>query len=300
MNNPEPASAGVLPRLLPQAIRAHPRFAVARRAYVEAALALYENDPFLNRLLIEAARQFVFLILMCLDAACDESDPTTWPTMRLLLATMAKFGVASPRSIHSIVQRLIATGFFESRRTAADHRVRILVPTARMLAHDLAWNAAHYVPLAVMFPDIDYSLPLGHDPAFHKAQRLAATVNFAYTAGQLAAIPEVMLFLGHESGIMVLMKLIQLAGERPEAWAAPISYTDLGHRFGVSRTHVRRVLDEAAARDLVQLLPRGVVLTPALIGAFDRLLAHTISVQDMTYRMAMQSLGLHYAEIALG
>jgi hypothetical protein len=36
---------------------------------VRAALALYENAPFLNRLLIEAARQSVFLILMCLDAA---------------------------------------------------------------------------------------------------------------------------------------------------------------------------------------------------------------------------------------
>jgi hypothetical protein len=298
MANPQPASAGVRPQLLPQAILAHPRFAAARRAYVEAALALYENDPFLNRLLIEAARQFVFLILMCLDAACDEDDPASWPTMRLLLATMAKFGVASPRSIHSIVQRLISTGFFESRQVAADRRVRILVPTARMLEHDLAWNAAHYVPLAVMFPEADYSLPLGHDPAFHKAQRLAATVNFAYTAGQLAANPEVMLFLRHEGGIMLLMKLVQLAGERPEAWVAPISYSDLGHRFGVSRTHVRRVLEEAAARGLVQLSRRGVVLTPTLIDAFDRLVAHTISVQDMTWRMAMQSLGLQHADNA--
>ena len=44
----------------PDEILAHPRFAAARAAFVEAVLDLYEGDAFLNRLLLEALKTWRF------------------------------------------------------------------------------------------------------------------------------------------------------------------------------------------------------------------------------------------------
>jgi len=52
-----------------------------------------------------------------------------------------------------------------------------------------------------------------------------------------------------------------------------LSYTDLGARFGVSRTHVRTLLQDAEQAGLVSLPGRGgrfVELKPAILQAFDR------------------------------
>jgi hypothetical protein len=54
-------------------ILAHPRFAEARNALIDAMLALYEHEPFLNRLLLEAGRNVVFTA----SCACMRATGTT-------------------------------------------------------------------------------------------------------------------------------------------------------------------------------------------------------------------------------
>lgn len=65
-------------------ILAHPRLPDALAAFVEAVLRLYENDPLLTRLLLEAGRQVMFSVIICLHVRYDEADRATWPTMGLL------------------------------------------------------------------------------------------------------------------------------------------------------------------------------------------------------------------------
>src|SRR3954451_4061287 len=47
-------------------VLAHPRFPFARDEFVTAVLALYEHNPSLNRLLLEASRNFLLSVIMCL------------------------------------------------------------------------------------------------------------------------------------------------------------------------------------------------------------------------------------------
>ena len=53
-------------------ILAHPRFVPARNASVHAVLALYEGDPFLTRLILEAGRYATFGNIMCMHARYDQ------------------------------------------------------------------------------------------------------------------------------------------------------------------------------------------------------------------------------------
>src|SRR5687767_8200726 len=84
-------------------ILAHPRFPQARNAMLDAMLGLYEHEPFLNRLLLQAGRSVLFVMIMCLDARADEAAPTTWVTLRVIKKTMTESGLASPRHVADLV-----------------------------------------------------------------------------------------------------------------------------------------------------------------------------------------------------
>ena len=232
----------------------------------------------------------IFANIISLHANYREDDRTTWPTMSLLQKAMTQFGLASPRRVEDLVARLIHTGLLESVASRHDRRFRILTPSAGMLSLDRDWLAAHYVPLQVLFPDPGYAAPLQRNAAFQRAQRVAAMNFFGLGARILAGNPAMMLFLSRDAGVMVLIKLLQMAG----SGGAPVealSYADIGARFGVSRTHVRLLLEEAQKAGLVGLGGRGgrlVELKPAVWQAFDRFVAESMSGHDLLFRIAQR------------
>lgn len=272
-------------------ILAHPQFTSARNALLEAMLKLYEHEPFLNRLLLEVGRNVLFVVIMCLDARYDEGDRATWPTLRAVMQSMTAFSVASPRRIADLVSRLIKTGYLEQRLAPADRRVRILRPTEKMLAQDQDWLVSHYAPLQVLFPDPGYAPIMHRDPAFQRTQRLVASSLFPYAAELMARNPLMMQFMTREAGMMIVIKLMQLADPSGDTMRE-IAYTDIGARFGVSRTQVRKLLQEAEKSGLVRLM-RGrsqfVHLTPKLIEAFDRFIADTMAGHDLVYKLALRA-----------
>lgn len=273
-------------------ILAHPRFRQSRDAMVDALLGLYEHEPFLNRLLMQVARNLLFTILMCLHARRDDDDPASLPTLRLLKQEMAVFGLASPRHIADLVSRLIETGYLEQVSWARDRRLRILQPTERMIEQDLNWLVSHYIPLQALYPDPGYGPIMRRDRSFHLAFRLVTASEFPRAAQLLARNPTMMLFMVREAGNMILVKLLQLAREDGET-TGEVSYSDIGARFGVSRTQVRKLLEEAEAHGLVQLT-RGrqhrVRLTPTFIETFDRFIADTMEGHDLMYRLAQRAV----------
>jgi DNA-binding MarR family transcriptional regulator len=271
-------------------ILAHPRFPEARNAMLDAMLGLYEHEPFLNRLLLQVGRNVLFVIIMCLDARADEEDQNTWVTPRLITRSMTEFGLASPRRVADLISRLLKTGYLEQRSSPRDRRIRILRPTEKMIAQDQDWLVSHYVPLQVLYPDPGYGLIMQREPAFQRVQRLVAACLLSHGAQILARNPLMMQFMMREAGMMMLIKLMRVAGANSNV-ELEISYEDIGSRFGVSRTHVRKLLQEAEKNGLVRL-SRGksllVQLTPALMEAFDHFIADTMAAHDFIYRLAQR------------
>jgi hypothetical protein len=70
-----------------------------------------------------------------------------------------------------------------------------------------------------------------------------------------------------------------------------VPYAEVGDQFGVSRTHVRKLLVAAEEAGLVKLHARGghrVEILPRLWSSYDRGLATGMYVHDMTYMAAMK------------
>jgi DNA-binding MarR family transcriptional regulator len=272
-------------------ILAHPRFPFARDEFVKAILALYEHKPFLNRLLLEASRTVLLTVIMCLYARYDEDDRATWPTLRLVADSMAMHRLASASRVHDLVSHLVKTGYLEQRTAPQDRRVRILTPTRKMIAQDQDFLVSHYLPLDILFPDPGYAPIMTRDPAFQLKQRLVSRDLFALGGQILAVNPVMMLFMGRDAGVMILIKMIQMAGRQGDAEPVKVSYSDLGDRFGVSRTHVRNLMLEAEEMDLVRMTKAGgqfAELLPPLLQAFDRFIADAMSGFDLCYNLALR------------
>jgi DNA-binding MarR family transcriptional regulator len=270
-------------------ILAHPRFPFARDEFVKAMLALYEHRPFLNRLLLEVSRTVLGIIIICLYARYDEAERETWPTLRLVADAMALHHLASPSRVQDLVLRLVKAGYLEQHAAPQDRRVRILTPTRKMIAQDQDFLVSHYLPLQILFPDPGYTPIMRRDPVFQLKQRSVSRDLFALGAEVLAQNPIMMLFQGRDAGVMILIKMIQMAARNGGAEPLKVSYSDLGGRFGVSRTHVRKLLEAAEQMELVRLTKAGrqfVELMPSLLQAFDRLVADAMSGHDLCYNLA--------------
>ena len=79
---------------------------------------------------------------------------------------------------------------------------------------------------------------------------------FALGAKILDDNPIMMLFHGRDAGVMILVKMIAM-GERRAAPRRSRFRFDLGGRFSMSHTHVRKLLKAAEELDLVVLTKGG-------------------------------------------
>ena len=268
----------------------HPRMAEARRLYLDRFLAIYGDDPFMARLMIETGRFLVFSTAVVLAAGHDPARRDTWFTVGRLKREMAAgSGLTSDRQIDNLVARLVAVDFMATAPAEGDGRMRILTPGAAMLAHDRAWLAAHYAPLTVVSRFGDYAPVMGGDPAYQVAHRRTTVAFLPFGGKLLATMPDLMLFFNHAAGHMVSASLLQAAMATDDMHAA-VPYGDVGERFGVSRTHVRKILSEAQDAGLVRLHGRGgrqVEILPRLWASYDHGLAVGMMSHDCVHALVV-------------
>jgi len=269
---------------MPEEILSHPRFATARDAYIEGLFGLYDNNHFMNRLLIEATRSIVFFTALVLWADYEPQERATWPTLGLLKQRVAPYGLSTGRRIEALISRFVDAGYLTLSVPATDRRLRIITPTDKMMEHDLEWLAVHYRPLQILFPETGYHQPMQRDPVFQRNLRRIAKQFATYAAQLMANNPDVMFFLQRDAGTMILLKLLSLGNADG---AARVSLGDLADRFGISRTHVRKTILEAENRSLLQYSATMITLAPGLVAAYDRFVADTMSGHDAMFKMAM-------------
>ncbi len=268
----------------------HPRLPEARRAYLASFVHLYEGDPFLVRLLLEAGRFLVFLCVAVLEAAQDPSRRETWFTVAALKRQLAMFGYASDRQVDHLVARLREVGFLEQTRAPGDGRVRLLASTNKLRTHHTEWLATHYIPLAMLFPDHDYGPVLSRNRAFHVLHCSTCFPFNPVAARLMMTLPDTLLFFTHAAGPLIQNAVLKAAMDAADPGAA-VPYIEAADRFGVSRTHVRNLMANAEAAGLVRITGRGghsILILPRFWASYDRGLAVGMYLHDAVNLVAMR------------
>ncbi|MFP5077041.1 hypothetical protein ACLE20_07010 [Rhizobium sp. YIM 134829] len=136
----------------PDHILAHPKFDHCRDAYIDDLLALYEFCPQRVELMLDAGRIIVYAALMASWGGYRDEDPTTLPTIGRLKRMVDLFQIASPRQIDRILSRFAQMGHVEIAPVADDLRMRVVLPTASLIAHDCDFIRVHYRALETARP----------------------------------------------------------------------------------------------------------------------------------------------------
>jgi DNA-binding MarR family transcriptional regulator len=282
--------AGCRLRLSFEDILNHPRLPAARHAHFKCFSKVYEGDPFLVRLLLQAGRFFVFHSAAVLEAAQDRSRRETWFTVAALKQQLAMFGYASSRQVDHLLARLCEVGFIERSRSPDDRRVWLLATTDKLRAHHTEWLAAHTIPLAGLYPDHDYGPVLSQDRFYHALHCRASLPFHPVAARMMMTLPDTLLFFAHAAGPLIQNAILKAAMDADDP-AAAVSYMEVADRFGVSRTHVRNLMNSAQSAGLVRIVGRGgrsIEILPRHWTSYDRGLAIGMYLHDAVNLVVMR------------
>jgi DNA-binding MarR family transcriptional regulator len=284
------------PKELPPGIKTadeilrHPRYAEARRAHVDALIRFVDGDRFATRLMLDAATMSLRALIVAYHAAHRDADRSTWATLGHIQKVMSQRGLASPRRIDDLLARFRQIGYVESVPAPADSRVRVLKPTEVLVLHDRAHLAANHRFLHVLYPDRGYDWPTRSD---------AASIHLAIRRTGQRSLERVMAFVRHQAFMKLLshdagyLAFLIVAQSELSNDPQSLSFTAIGDRLGVSRTHVRNLFMEAEKAGFVRRGPqrkRPVEILPSLWQAYDVFLADVQADQDAICQSAFAEM----------
>jgi len=268
---------------------AHPRFAAARRAHIDALVALFADNLDVTRLMLDAGTIVVRGFIVAFHAVYDENDRTTWATPGQVQEHIVQRGLASPRRVDDLIAAFRETGYVETIMSPVDKRVRILKPTERLIAHDREHLVAYHRFLHDLYPQRGYDWTARQDSRVHLAIRKAAFYAQPQALAFMRHAP-FRLFLSRDAGYLAFLLAAQ--AELADA-EETVSFTSIAGRLGVSRTHIRNLFVEAEAAGYVRLHAQGrraVEIMPPLWEAYDHFLADVQADQDVIAQIAFSKL----------
>lgn len=263
-------------------IRAHPQFGTARRRFLLA----FSTDPQAEgdgptiHLLSDPGRIALFSMIITLFFQYDPDNRATWPTIGLVRQSFLPFGLASARQLDAILARLQSIGLIALTCPPTDRRMRMVLPTRRMLDLDLDLLARHFSALDSLYPEAKIGGPLqAGDRRYQRALRHVASRTRAVAQQPMERAGRLGPVLAHREGFKLLVPYLIAAHDGDPANVC-LPFDDVGPRNLMSRTHVRNIFNELAELGLARLHRPGghhVELLPELLDLADAFVASAIA-----------------------
>ena len=281
-----PAEAEPFPQVPPALavadVRAHPNFAATRRRFLLA----FSTDPQAQgnsaaiRLLSDPGRIALFSMIVSLYFEYEPAERATWPTIGLVRNIFLPFGLSSARRLDAILARLQGIGLVTLIDAPADRRLRLVLPTERMLDLDLDLLARQFSCLDSFLPGTDIGGPLrAGDRRYQRALRHVASRTRALAKQPLQLAGRLAPILARQDGVKLLAPYLVAAHDGDPARVS-LSFDNQGTRNRTSRTHIRNLFGELAGLGLVrQHQPGGrhLELLPELLDLADNFVASAIA-----------------------
>ena len=242
--------------------------------YAELMPPYYENNVMLNKVVTEAWRFQMLVYTLHLYDTRDPADPMSGLTVANLTRICARQGIASRGRVLAILGIMQMAGYLHRRRSEADARVVYLEASDEFVGIVEGWNQRILQVIDAI--DETGGLADAHlaDPRFGWDMREIGAQTLLAGWRILDPFPEVGHFVYSDGGWMLLLTCAADA-LRPSDGAAIAPVTlDLktfGARFGVSRTHLRRLLETAHVAGLLDAPPRNgqdIRLAPRLVASY--------------------------------
>jgi hypothetical protein len=282
------------------ALQSHPRFPEAMRDIAAGIVALYNGNRLFNAVVIDRGRYLMSVFALHLHFSGRPGDARSGLTVSRMRALCAEHKICSPGRAEAMLLLMRFFGHLAPAPSETDRRLRRLVPSESLIAWHRARCKFIFEATAKLLPEGAEALAALASPEF--IPRFIKHLAHSYFAGfnYVEHIPEVRIFYERSAGVAILMQLL-LAGEPDDAFPptrpVSLSLSALGRSFGVSRVHVRRLLNDCASEGYLERTGEGEALRvlPRLADAVRRLLAVHIIHNAHCARMALGEIGRHSA-----
>ncbi|MEI3853573.1 MULTISPECIES: hypothetical protein [unclassified Ensifer] len=253
-----------------KALQGHPSFHAALRLYAELVTDNFEKTYALTRIISEEARYMVSIALLAMHCSRDPHDPSSGATTTRLQAFAERFDLAGPNRVAALVAIMKHANYLHQTRVACDRRIKRIEPTVRGLAVTEAMTIATLRPMQLLSNTHDYLQIMRADPEFAGRYYSESIRLYANGCRILLALPEFDLFGKQNAGREVMFKLwIALTNKGPvEPAVVSCAYNQMANSFGVSRGHIRRMIEKGQEQGLfVVRAPGGqaIEILPAFI-----------------------------------
>lgn len=262
-------------------LRSNPNFISAAADYAEGIVGIFEGRYMANKVMANTARQVICMSVLALHFGRNDKDRGA--VVSSLQQITSTLGVCSPNTTAATIDLLENVGLVTRIQDARDHRNHLILPTERLITSasaivDVALSAADR-----MFPLRHYRRLMSASGDFMEryfASSLHSLLNIGTLLSNLRASR---LFTTSESGAILLCKLMWMKSSSADDGTVSFPFDEIGHLYGVSRTHIRRLMQKAEAEGLVRLLEGGgrrVEVLPTLMEVFANIVAvHVARVQ---------------------
>lgn len=256
----------------------HPGFAEARERLIRGAIELGAGRSRSARIQFEVGRALTAHAILGLHAEQDLGHRPSWATLGRLHEDLAGLGAISRNRIDAFVAYLERYGFVERVRHPGDRRVSLIAPTEALQGLD----AEHLTVLrrAAAVVAEPGRMRVGEVGARHDAYVRERRARLRAILARQRRHATVMSFFERDSGYLVLM-LLMAGCEGRARHETELPFEAAAKLAGVSRTHVRLLIERAEAAGLVTVIRPGgrrIRLERRLVEAVDEWVAEMLEL----------------------
>lgn len=255
-------------------LRDHPSLLKGLTSYDALIPAYFSNNLILNKVVTEAWRFQILVYALHLHDTRDPSDPRTGLTYSSLQKICARQNIASAGRVSAILGLMRLGGYVKAQRSALDSRIVHLVPSEKFVMVVEGWNRCIFQIIDAITPDARLTACHKEQPGFGREMRRRGAETLLSGWNLLDPFPEVFHFVSSDGGWMLLLTCIaETVRTSSGGQIAPVAIDlqPFGKRFGVSRSHLRQLLQSAFEAGLLDAPPRNgahILLSPQLIASF--------------------------------
>jgi hypothetical protein len=251
-------------------LRAEPLYPEAVRRFAANMLAAGDADLALDGILKDAGRNVAAMCAVYLHVSGGL-------TLSRLKTLCAGFGLASPGRARALLLYLRYLGYVGAPEARARGAQAVYPVAPKLLATWRFHQRAVLDAAAVLEPEIAILIDRFETPGVFETYATLLAEGFLSTVGQFDVdTPYFQVFMHRHAGIQIVHYLLAHAPGPAFPPLEPISFSisAAAQRFGVSRSHVRRLLEAAEREGLMQRCNDGaVVWAPAGRIAVDNVFA---------------------------
>ena len=251
-----------------------PYFSAALPKYHQLIGTYFSGSVMLNKVVTEAWRFEMLVYALYLYEQRHPAQPRSGLTLSNLEKLCAQQKCASPGRVRAIVGIMWLGGFLNRQKSRTDSRIVQFEPTKKFIGIVEGWNDRIFKTIDTVFPDGNLAQFGLEHPQFGTEMRIRGALGLLKGWKLLDPFPEVNHFLARDGGWMLLLHCAYESlrlGHGTRIVPVGVDLAAFGARYGVSRSHLRRVLESAYEKQLLTEAPRNgshIALAPKTLASY--------------------------------